>query len=275
MLQLDGQSFRPFLTWFVAANVVTMVVVGLIVLFRQNPEGWDSCFKTDRSISAAARVAGCKAVIESARLKPTFSLFKRDDDGETLVNAYVALGNAHFEMQDYNQSIVDYSDAIRIQPNWRALVFRGDNYLHLKDNDRAFADYDEAIRREPKNAMAFLARGSANSSLQKFDKALVDYNESIRLDATVARTFFLRGTIHLAMKNYGRAVEDFNAAIALKADYTNAFVNRGAAYVGMKSYDRAVASYQEALRLDPTNAEAARELASVQCVAQGKCSPAP
>ena len=87
------------------------------------------------------------------------------DDPRTqldLALAYNERGAAWSGKLEYNKAIVDYNEAIRLDPKLAdAYRNRGVAWHRKKEYDRAIADYDEATRLEPKDAAAFCFRGLA------------------------------------------------------------------------------------------------------------------
>jgi TPR repeat protein len=63
-----------------------------------------------------------------------------------------------------------------------AYYARGVEYNLIGDHDRAIVDYREAIRLDPKNADFRLGRGFLNRKIGDYDGAVYDYNEAMRLD---------------------------------------------------------------------------------------------
>jgi TonB family protein len=74
-----------------------------------------------------------------------------------------------------DESIKDYSQAIRLAPNF-AYHFgnRGDVYSEKKEYEKAIADYSEAIKLDPKNAYFRHDRAEAYRALGQVDLAVKD-----------------------------------------------------------------------------------------------------
>jgi Tfp pilus assembly protein PilF len=92
-------------------------------------------------------------------------------------------GVAWCAKNEYDRAIVDFNEAIRLDPKFSpAYMNRGNAWLAKKEHDTAIADYNEAVRLEPKHATALANRGRAWRAKKKYDIALADYNEAIRLN---------------------------------------------------------------------------------------------
>ena len=71
-------------------------------------------------------------------------------------------GNAFSDQRNYDAAIREYTEAIRLNPNYaEAYFWRGNQYFYKSDYDRAIADYTEAIRINPNYGLAYYNRGNA------------------------------------------------------------------------------------------------------------------
>jgi tetratricopeptide (TPR) repeat protein len=218
----------------------------------QNPPYVDKCVKGQ---TADDRVDGCTTAIRSGRYK-----------GKNLAWAFSNRAAAYYYKQDYDRSLEDYEEAVRLDPkDAAAYTGRGYAWQAKGDFDRAFADYGEAIRLDPKYATAYQDRGSAWESKGDYDRAIADYNEAIRLDPKHAKTYQDRGNAWRAKGDFDRAIADYDEAIRLdprsaqaqlSPQYALAYTSRGGAWLAKGDFNRAIADYGEALRLDPKNAGA-------------------
>jgi tetratricopeptide (TPR) repeat protein len=181
---------------------------------------------------------------------------------------------------DYELAIMDFSDAIKLEPSLaaaymlrgRALFASVSKVTGQRDNfsgvgtistggkvsadqkrvyDQAIADFTQAIRLDPDNAATYRERGNAYSDKGDYDRAIADYNQAIRLDPNFTLAYTNRGVVYHYKKDYDRAIADYNQAIRLDPNYATAYSNRGATYDGKGDYDRALADYNQSIRLDP------------------------
>ena len=173
--------------------------------------------------------------------------------GET----YYLRGNAKYELGLYAAAIVDYTQFIRLDPDYAdAYIMRGVAKAHLKQYFAAIADYDTAIRLKPEDAGAYNNRGLAKAHLKQYFAAIADYDMAIRLDPDDAKAYFNRGLAKRKLKHYAAAIVDFDMAIRLKPDDAYAYYTRGNAKVSLEHYAAAIADYDMAIRLDPDDAKA-------------------
>ena len=123
-----------------------------------------------------------------------------------------------------------------------------------QEYDKSIADYTEAIRLDPKFAGAYYYRGLALATEHEHDKAIDDFNEAIRLDPKHARAFHNRGDVWSDKQEYDKAIDDYSEAIRLDPKLAGTYVTRGMAWsVAKQQYDKAIADFTEAIRLDPPN----------------------
>ena len=131
---------------------------------------WEECADMahrDRSILA------CSKIIESGRAS-----------GETLALAYHNRGNGYYAERDFDRSLADYTEAIRLAPHrGSAYTSRGFAYSAKNDGARAIADFTEAIRIDPRDARNYEARGVLLATdPAKLDQAVADLRKALSLD---------------------------------------------------------------------------------------------
>jgi len=118
----------------------------------------------------------------------TQAAFEKDNDksigpAPNTYNDYTNRGYANFWKGQYDQAIIEFNEAIRLDPN-NAVAYsvRGDAYKSKGQYDRAIGDYTEAIRLDPNNVTSYLSRGITYCVKDQKDKAILDFNEAIKID---------------------------------------------------------------------------------------------
>ena len=189
-----------------------------------------------------------KALLAKGQPARPLSQSSQSISGET----YFLRGNAKYELGLYDAAIVDYTQAIRLKPDYALAHYnRGNAKYDLKEYFAAIADYDTAIRLKPDYALAHYNRGNAKYDLKQYAAAIADYTQAIRLNPDDAAAYNNRGVAKSHLKQYFAAIADYDTAIRLDPDYALAYVNRGVAKANLKQYFAAIADYDTAIRYKP------------------------
>ena len=97
-------------------------------------------------------------------------------------SAHYNRGLTYAKVGDYNHAVADYTEALRILPQFvAAFCSRGAAYSKMGDYDRAISDYAQAIRIAPDDADAYYDRGLAYEEKGDLAKADLDFAEANRL----------------------------------------------------------------------------------------------
>jgi tetratricopeptide (TPR) repeat protein len=189
----------------------------------------------------ATIVAACTHLIESGQFA-----------GHDLAVFHYNRGVAHKAKNDIDQALNDYSEAIRLDPNYaRAYLNRGAVLVDKREIDRAIADFTEAIRLDPKKKLGYINRAVVYKTKRDWDHAIADYGEAIRLDPSDIYILYGRGDAYLSKQDYDRAIGDFTEVIRLEPKAAGAFTFRGRGHRAKGESERAIADFTEAIRLAP------------------------
>jgi tetratricopeptide (TPR) repeat protein len=135
--------------------------------------------------------------------------------------SYFDSGDTFRSRGDYDRAIEEYTQAIRLDPNYAAAYNnRGWAYNGKGDYDRGIADCTQAIRLDPNMAAAYNNRGRAYNGKGDYDRAIADYTQAIRIDPNMAAAYNNRGNVyHNNKKDYNRAIADYEAALWIDPNY--------------------------------------------------------
>jgi tetratricopeptide (TPR) repeat protein len=139
------------------------------------------------------------------------------------------------------------------QEDATAYYNRGKEYFNKGDWDGAIREFTQAIRINPNYTEAYNQRGLAYEKKKEWDQMLADYTAANRLNPNEPRYVMNIGVYYSKTGDYERAITQFNEAIRMKPDYAFAYFNRGDAYRTLRDYDKAIADCDTAIRLDPNN----------------------
>jgi tetratricopeptide (TPR) repeat protein len=118
----------------------------------------------------------------------TAQLIYRDADGSAAAGGltardYNSRGLAFFQKGDYDSALADYSQAIRLDPDYGdAYIGRGMTCYLKKDYDQAIADFTQAIRLIPNPAEVYNGRANAYAMKNDFVRAKADWEKTLELD---------------------------------------------------------------------------------------------
>ena len=171
---------------------------------------------------------------------------------------YYDRGNAYMDLNQWNEAIADFSQAIEIDPRHAsAYQNRAFVYAMINDAEHASADASKVIELEPKNAKAYKIRGLSEEALGKWDAAIADFTQQIALVHSDDHAYYNRGFAEYSGKGeLDRAIADFSQAIKLNPKQVDAFVYRGIAWRLKGDIQRAIADHGGAIRVDPRNGAA-------------------
>ncbi len=99
-------------------------------------------------------------------------------------------GNARYGFKRYEEALVAYNQAIRLDPNYDVAYHNKGHVLHaLKRDGEALTAYDQAIRLNPDYADAYHNKGNALYDLDRYEEALAAYDQATRLDPNDATAY--------------------------------------------------------------------------------------
>lgn len=136
--------------------------------------------------------------------------------GDIRAEAYLNRGIAHEELGQIQRAIEDYTQGLKLNPDYRALYNRrGLAYYDEDKRDLAIADFSQAIRLDPKDTEALIYRGLAYAAQDDHDKAILDYNAALAENPDDAAVVAIRGESREANGDRDRAVADYRRALEL------------------------------------------------------------
>jgi tetratricopeptide (TPR) repeat protein len=168
---------------------------------------------------------------------------------------------AQTELKAYNHIVNAVKQAAHVP---RQLVERGHRALREEKYDQAIKDFTEAIRLDPNYAQAFHYRGLAWSEKKEYDKAIKDYDQVIRLIRLDPTFDFALAVFHkrrLGLEDRSELEDSEKAheryfAVVLIGELAEAYLKRGLAWNEKKEYDKAIKEYDQAIQIDPRNTAA-------------------
>ncbi len=146
--------------------------------------------------------------------------------------------------EDINGAIVDYTDAIALQPeDITAYTARASAKMQLHDMAGAVADLSEAMRLDGNNDALYHQRGFAYHELQNHAAALADYDIALTLNPKSVLTYCNRAEIYLEHQDYASALHDFNLAHEQRPGHPLILAGLALAHFGMGNSELATETW--------------------------------
>jgi len=176
---------------------------------------------------------------------------------EDPVNAelYFYIANAKVKLKHKKEAIVDYTTAIKLDPEMKYYQNRGLAFIELEEYSNAINDFNEALIFDSTNPTLYFNRGYTEALSGNFEKAIKDYSKAILHDSANAKAYVNRGDIWSAVGDHQKAIFDFTSAISLNKRDELAYFNRANEFVKIGMFEQAFDDYSKAILLNPSYVE--------------------
>jgi tetratricopeptide (TPR) repeat protein len=164
------------------------------------------------------------------------------DEPEELAKLYSILGQLYlFDLSQYDLAIENYDKAIQLSSiNVSFYNQRGIAYYRDKRYEEAIINYQNAIRLEP-SPMVYLNLGDALEHLGNYDEAIDAYGQAMQANPDLAVVYNHRGQIYRKYQETEKAIQDFSKAIELGNE--GSYVGRAKANYEARKYEEAIQDF--------------------------------
>ena len=178
--------------------------------------------------------------------------------------SWFELGFANSELGRYDNAIVAYREALRINSEYANAWYNlGNAYRNINRYDDAIDAYREALRIKPEDAEAWYNLGIAYGNLSRYDDAVAAYREALRINSEYASAWNNLGNTYGDLGRHDDAIDAYREALRINPEDADAWYNLGLAYASLKRYDDAIATAHEAVRINPNHASSWKLLSIV------------
>jgi len=136
---------------------------------------------------------------------------------------FARMASAKLEIGDFEAAINDFSNAIRLQPDYdilyRAYFGRGYAKFQIGDYEGAKTDFDRSIRQFSNDAEVYFWRAYTKYRLRySASSEIADYNRAILLNPNYAEAYFNRGQANIKNRQLRAGCRDLRKAYELGYD---------------------------------------------------------
>jgi len=166
--------------------------------------------------------------------------------------AYIARGEAHFKLRDFERAIDDFTRAIRLNDKLDDAYFgRGMARGRSGDIDAGIADLSVYLRRNPGSSLAYTKRGIRYIWNGDMENAERDFRQALALDPKNAEAHDDLGVILAQRGAYDAALRHFHATVSADPTYQKGFHNLALVHYLTGNAGEALTRVDQALRLIP------------------------
>jgi len=136
---------------------------------------------------------------------------------------YLKRGHAAYKQKDYESATVEYSEALRLRPDYtNAYMSRGNAYYQSGEYGLAIDDYNQTLQVRPNYAAAYYWRGRAKQEQGKLPEAIADYENALRINPNSQGAYYQRGLARQEIGQMEFALADYEAALRLNPQHVKA-----------------------------------------------------
>jgi tetratricopeptide (TPR) repeat protein len=178
-------------------------------------------------------------------------------------NAWLLLGNAYHKLDDYNNSLISYQNAMNFRPLlWDAYKNAQITARKVKRFDLASTFYKLELDRKTSNGVAVSADywfDRANNYEEwglRPDSAIWAYGVALEKDPKMAKAYGQMGRVYgMQLRDYDHAVEFGEKALTIDPKLDWVYENVGIANAMQNDFPGAIAAFQRGLQLFPKSAK--------------------
>ena len=105
------------------------------------------------------------------------------------------------------------SEAAAADPQFSALMGRGESLLKLGQSAEALQCFEEALARAPHHAEAHVKCGIALEQLKRNDAAIEAYDRAIAIDRSITLAYLRKGSLFNQQEKFGEALDCYEQAL--------------------------------------------------------------
>ena len=239
-------------------NIATRTNMAVpITYYKQFVSGEKIVARTTKASTADDYLAKAEELLgEKGKENEVIRLANKALNYKESANSYFYRAYAKHDLEDYKGSIVDYTKAIELDPEYtNAYHNRAISKDDLEDYKGAIEDYTKAIELDPNDSDTYSNRGLTKGILEDHKGAIEDYTKVIELDPKNSYAYASRGEARQKLNDNIGAIYDFTRAIELDPEDAFAYASRGVAKDSLGNYFDAIYDFTRAIEIDPKNSD--------------------
>jgi tetratricopeptide (TPR) repeat protein len=206
--------------------------------------------------------------IDADRYQEADEAYSKALEIEETTDFYMRRSFSRYMADRYEEAMMDIQSAAKLDESIlkesKTAYALGELYVGMEKWELAEAEYSRALALEPDNSHIYDRRARCRFAADRLADALKDCNRGIQLDPFNARLTWLRGLIQYRLDNHEAALVDSLTYSGLLPEDPQGHFNLGLVYNQLDRHDDAIASFTKVLELNPFEAQAYLERASLR-----------
>lgn len=207
---------------------------------------------TPASAQKAETIALCKAEKTERAIAACTTVLKGRGDQKAKASALLSRAQAYWALNRLAEAEKDYSETIRLAPNFAALYRdRAQIRFGLGNQEGAMADFTIALDQAPFDADNYANRGYLRMLQNDFAGAGEDIRKGLFWQNGHPRSEYMLGLLHYSTGRYGDAVAQIDRARARGFRGSEAFITRARSLYYLGTYEAAIREATDGLQPFP------------------------
>ena len=176
-------------------------------------------------------------------------------------------GDAYYILGEKQQAEKDYSFSLFVKPSDSVYNRRGRIYFESDRIEDSLKDFDESIRLNPNGLNeSYLDRAVIYQKLGEFEKSESDCETYINAGGQDASVFRTLAAIHYEKKDFQKALDYINRFVDASPNNADGYYSRACVYFYMGEYSRTLSDCEKALEFSTSERERVEIQALIQKV---------
>lgn len=161
-------------------------------------------------------------------------------------------GLVYLAMKNGNLAKKDFSDLLKnsLGDSTVALFYRGKANVLLNNYENSINDFSIAIKLQPTNKTIYMSRASSFKKLKNYEKALLDIDTAVGINPDNHIELEYRGMLHMELKKHKKAKKDFEKCLEFNSRNTFVLECLGEIEFELKNYNASIDYYNKSLNID-------------------------
>lgn len=153
---------------------------------------------------------------------------------------------------DYAAAILEYQDALSLDPDAGIYYALAKNYYYLNKLSLAIQNGRKAIELDPNQKEALILLSNIYAAAKQYDSSIVILEQAVGLDSTDVELYYKLARLYEPNKPL-KAIETYEKITSIIGPDWNVLVRVAELYEKLGNLDEAVASIEKLVALDPAN----------------------